>query len=307
MSRLCNSAASTWPSQSRSDMPGPNPSRFSSEAATSSGLRMAITAQGSMPRPASTGRHSGSNRHRRGSFTTSSGAAPNSRVIDAPSRSRNDAATALSNQDCGKLRISCQDEPAAARTSSCRATISRGSQKPAALTAASASIKCRGSAAPHRLSRRASAEVPLRCMPSTRIARAVTPVPGPEPSMLVSVRDALFVEQAFEFARLIHLADDIGTTDEFAPDIELRNRRPVGELLDALPDGGVGQHVDALELHAEMAQHLHGHGREAALREDRRALHVEYDRVGADFVLDPLEYRVVAHRALDPSVRRLHQ
>ena len=56
--------------------------------------------------------------------------------------------------------------------------------------------------------------------------------------------------------------------DELAVDVELRDRRPVGVLLDALADLGVGEHVDAGELvHAAGVQDLHGERGEAALRE----------------------------------------
>ena len=48
----------------------------------------------------------------------------------------------------------------------------------------------------------------------------------------------------------------------------------------------VGQDVERLELDARQRQHLDHLGREAALREDRRALHVEHDRIGLDVVLD---------------------
>ena len=40
-------------------------------------------------------------------------------------------------------------------------------------------------------------------------------------------RDALVVQQRREFARLEHLADDVGAADELALDVELRDRRPV--------------------------------------------------------------------------------
>src|SRR6185312_1908735 len=87
--------------------------------------------------------------------------------------------------------------------------------------------------------------------------------------------DALVLEEGAELPRLEHLADDVAAADELAFDIELRNGRPAREILDALADLGVGQHVDAFELDAHMGEDLHHRGREAALREDRRALHVE--------------------------------
>src|SRR5262249_47230368 len=104
--------------------------------------------------------------------------------------------------------------------------------------------------------------------------------------------DALAVQEGAQLAGVVHLADDVAAADELALDVELRNRRPLREVLDALAQGGVGQHVDALELDAELAQHLnHGRG-ESALREYRRALHVEDDVVLRDVLLDAIEDRV---------------
>ena len=46
----------------------------------------------------------------------------------------------------------------------------------------------------------------------------------------------LLREQLLQLARLVHLAQDVAAADEFAVDVELRNRRPVGVFLDALAD-----------------------------------------------------------------------
>src|SRR6185436_11052531 len=65
--------------------------------------------------------------------------------------------------------------------------------------------------------------------------------------------------------------------------------RPVGVLLDALADFGVGEHVDAVELlHAAGVQHLAGERGETALGKLRRALHIEHDGVTLDLLLDAL-------------------
>src|SRR3546814_17862928 len=62
------------------------------------------------------------------------------------------------------------------------------------------------------------------------------------------------------------------------------------DLLDALADARVLQHVDAFELHIEVREDLHHGGREAALREHRRALHEEHHLVVVDLLLDPRGY-----------------
>src|SRR5262245_20667669 len=58
--------------------------------------------------------------------------------------------------------------------------------------------------------------------------------------------DALAVQQVAQFARGEHLADDVAAADELALDIELRDGRPLAEVLDALTQGRIGQHIDAL-------------------------------------------------------------
>src|SRR5258705_8376855 len=80
--------------------------------------------------------------------------------------------------------------------------------------------------------------------------------------------DALALQQFLQFAGLEHLAHDIAAADELALHIELRDSRPAREILDALAQAGIGQHVDTLELDAHVAQHLDHRRGEAALRED---------------------------------------
>src|SRR4051794_23287108 len=132
------------------------------------------------------------------------------------------------------------------------------------------------------------------CFPSLRA--------GTKSSGLYLNVDALGAEQFLKFAGLVHLPDDIAATQEFALDVELRNGRPTAELLDTLAQARVGEHVDALELDAQMGQHLHHGGREAALREHRRPLHVEDDVVGLDVALDPLFHGVI-HISISSSKR----
>jgi len=96
-------------------------------------------------------------------------------------------------------------------------------------------------------------------------------------------------EQLLQFARLVQLADDIGAADELALDVELGNRGPVGEVLDALADLRILEHVDRMEfLHAAGLQDLNDAGGEPALRNLRRALHEEHHRVRLDLLLDAL-------------------
>src|SRR5207245_1449443 len=77
----------------------------------------------------------------------------------------------------------------------------------------------------------------------------------------------------------IHLANDVAPADELPAHVHLRDRRPVGEALDRLALLRLGEHVDRLEGHADLSQHLHRGGREAAHREARRPLHVDEDLV----------------------------
>src|SRR3546814_1250783 len=81
--------------------------------------------------------------------------------------------------------------------------------------------------------------------------------------------DAVGVEEFLQLAGLEHLANDVAAADELALHVELRDGRPVAEVLDALADAGVLQHVDAFELHIEVREDLDDGGREAALREHR--------------------------------------
>ncbi|CAM2149226.1 hypothetical protein PT2222_210042 [Paraburkholderia tropica] len=96
-------------------------------------------------------------------------------------------------------------------------------------------------------------------------------------------------EQLLQFAVLIHLHHDVRTADEFALHVELRNRGPVREFLDALADFVVLEHVDGLELiDAAGFQDLHRAAREAAHRKLRVALHEKDDGVFVDDLLDAL-------------------
>src|SRR5688572_21743005 len=54
--------------------------------------------------------------------------------------------------------------------------------------------------------------------------------------------------QLLQLARLEHLLHDVAAADELALHVELRDGRPVGELLDALADLRVLQHDDGGEV-----------------------------------------------------------
>ena len=93
-------------------------------------------------------------------------------------------------------------------------------------------------------------------------------------------------EELGEFAALVHLHHDVRTTYEFALHIELRDGRPVGEFLDPLAHALVLEHVDALELDTQMGEDRNRAAGEAALREQRAALHEQQHRIGIDQRLD---------------------
>src|SRR5437773_394700 len=102
-------------------------------------------------------------------------------------------------------------------------------------------------------------------------------------------RSGLGAEHLLQLAGLVHLAHDVRAADEFAVDVELRDRRPVGVLLDALTDLGVCENVDCVGiLHAAGDKELDRQLREAALRELRGSLHVEHDAMSRHLVLDSL-------------------
>src|SRR4030095_1538942 len=117
-------------------------------------------------------------------------------------------------------------------------------------------------------------------------------------------RDALFLEELLELAGLEHPADDVAAAHELALHVELRDGRPLAEFLDALAQLRVDQDVDAMELHAELAQALDDGGREAALREHRSALHEQQHVVLGDLVTDAIKNLRLAHIRFPKRPRR---
>src|SRR6266550_829638 len=133
-----------------------------------------------------------------------------------------------------------------------------------------------------------SASGPASCVS----ASAVAPVKAAmKPSATAAARmEALSLDrrqQLLQFARLVHLAQDVATADELAVHVELRNRRPVGKLFDAFAKLIVLQHVERRIVRnaATFEDLCHGR-RESALRKLRRAFHVENDSVLRDLVAD---------------------
>src|SRR5215213_3371537 len=57
-------------------------------------------------------------------------------------------------------------------------------------------------------------------------------------------------EQLLKLAAFEHFHHDVGPADELALHIELRDGRPIGIILDALPDLRILQHVNGLVGHA---------------------------------------------------------
>ena len=86
-------------------------------------------------------------------------------------------------------------------------------------------------------------------------------------------------DERLQFARLVKLADNIASADEFAVDIDLRNGRPVAKSFDLIAHFGVGQDVDGLVLGAELIEHLDGCRGKAALRKVAITLHEDEDSV----------------------------
>ena len=99
----------------------------------------------------------------------------------------------------------------------------------------------------------------------------------------IGFRDA---EHAMQLARIEHRLHDVGTADELAIDVELRDRRPVAVVLDALADLVVGEHVDGRVVVEQRVEPVDRGRREAALRPAARAFHEEHDAVRGEQLVD---------------------
>src|SRR5262249_49369253 len=99
---------------------------------------------------------------------------------------------------------------------------------------------------------------------------------------------ALVLEHGLQLAGLEHLADDVATADELALDVELRDRRPVRERLDALAQVIGLEHVQALIGYAEVIEDLHHLAGKPAHPKLRRSLHEQHDVVALQLVVDEL-------------------
>src|SRR5205814_1361119 len=97
---------------------------------------------------------------------------------------------------------------------------------------------------------------------------ASPPAPRPPRRSPASARDRR-PQQRRELPARMHLAHNVAPADELPAHVYLRDRRPVGEAFDRLAFLRLGEHVDCLEGHADLPQHLHRGGREAAHREAR--------------------------------------
>mmetsp|Transcript_22711 Transcript_22711/g.63386 ORF Transcript_22711/g.63386 Transcript_22711/m.63386 type:complete len:201 (+) Transcript_22711:304-906(+) len=104
-------------------------------------------------------------------------------------------------------------------------------------------------------------------------------------SCLDHIRLGLF-DHLTELAGLVQLDHDVAAADELTADVELRDGGPLAEILDALSDGLVAEHVDGVEIDLVALQDLGGRVGEAALREQLGALHEEQDGVALDEGLD---------------------
>src|SRR5512146_2893828 len=104
----------------------------------------------------------------------------------------------------------------------------------------------------------------------------------------LAYRYALLFQGLLQFAGLEHLAHDVATSDKLTLHVKLRNRRPVGISLDAVPDVVRFQHVDTFVTDAEMVEDLDDLPRKSAHRKLRRALHEEHHVVALHFIVDEL-------------------
>src|SRR5882757_354434 len=99
---------------------------------------------------------------------------------------------------------------------------------------------------------------------------------------------SFFYKKLLKLTGLEHFAHDVASADEFALDVELRDRGPVGVDLDAIPQFGRVVHIERLVSDPDVFENLDQLTRKSALRKLRRAFHEEHDVVRPYFVLDEL-------------------
>src|SRR3546814_363606 len=112
-------------------------------------------------------------------------------------------------------------------------------------------------------------------------------------------------EQLMQFAGIGHLLDDVRATDQLTVDIQLRNRWPIAEQLDAVADFGVGEYVHPVIRHAKATQDADRLGREAALWRVGLAFHEQHGAVGIEQGLDAFAHlRLNRHGAAPDGLAR---
>ena len=166
-------------------MEGAMPSRASSEEATSRGLRIGDTTRTSAPNFSSSSLQNSNRRQIRGSFSRKSRLSPNSSCSSICARSRNFPATGEAYQPASKARQSSHADPADDSISSFRSMTRCDSQYPFSLNEFGATRVC-GKSQPRRFKIREIDDVPLRCIPATRMAIFVGRLPPERTSQGVS-------------------------------------------------------------------------------------------------------------------------
>src|SRR5258707_11362018 len=99
---------------------------------------------------------------------------------------------------------------------------------------------------------------------------------------------SFFDKKLLKLTGLEHFAHDVASADEFALDVELWDRGPVGVDLDAIPQFGRVVHVERLVSDPDIFENLDHLARKSTLWKLRRAFHEEQDVVRPYLVLDEL-------------------
>src|ERR1700675_343816 len=87
------------------------------------------------------------------------------------------------------------------------------------------------------------------------------------------IREQTLDQQRFQFARLEHLAHNIGAANKLAPHVELGHGRPVRKAFDAGAYCRILEYVDPDKIDPEVIQDLHNRRRKPAFRRAWLALH----------------------------------